>query len=184
MTPSFDIQKLVERCQSGDQDAFGQIYEHYVDSIYRYVYFKVDESDAEDLTETIFVKVWENVRQYKIQSGAQFSSWLFRIAHNVVVDHYRMNHSIEALVDDYQDNRIEHNPIHIANGSLDSEILKNAIGQLKGVYQQVLILKYMNNLSNKEIADSMKKSEGSLRILQYRALRALRKILDDKGFAY
>lgn len=177
------IQKFVSACQNGDHDSFGHIYEQYVDAIYRYVYYKVDASDVEDLTETVFVKAWENISQYK-QQKCNFSSWLFRIAHNVVVDHYRMNHSTSALVEDYQDHRVEHNPLFSAQRSMTQDFVHESLTHLKDIYQQVLVLKFLNNLSNNEIAQILGKSNGSLRILQYRALRALRKVLEERGIEY
>lgn len=177
------IQQFVIACQNGDQEAFGRIYDEYIDRIYRYIYYKVDAADVEDLTETTFVKAWENIRKYRRQE-CQFSSWLFRIAHNTVVDHYRMNHTIDALVDDYQDHRVEHNPASSTQRSMNRDVVRDSLKHLKDIYQQVLVLKFLNNLSNTEIAQILGKSEGSLRILQYRALRALRKVLESKNITY
>lgn len=175
-----EVQVLVDRTKSGDRDAFALLYERYVDQIYRYIYFRVDAADAEDLTETVFVKAWEKMQSYK-NNGNTFSSWLFRIAHNLVIDHYRLNHSIEAITDEYQEYRSEYHPGVVTERVLESDLLKKGLKHLKDDYRQFLILKYISDLSNKDIAKLLDKSEGSLRILQYRALRALRTILQDMG---
>jgi RNA polymerase sigma-70 factor (ECF subfamily) len=177
-----EIQQLVDRVKSGDKDAFGLIYEEFVDRLYRYVFFRVDSEDAEDLLETVFVKAWENIGKYKA-TGDKFSSWLFRIAHNLVVDHYRLNHSIEAITEEYQEYRAEHHPGVSAERSLESNLLKKGLSALKDEYQQVLVLKYINDMPNSDVAAILGKSEGNLRVLQYRALRALRGVLQDMGWS-
>ena len=167
-------------CQNGDQDAFGHLYDHFVDAIYRYVYFRVRQTEAEDLTEAVFVKAWENITQYK-QGQFRFSSWLFRIAHNVVVDHYRTNRSVEELVEEYKDERTERHPISQTEVKLTNTMLRGSIAELKQIYQHVLVLKFFDDFSNAEVAEILGKSEGSLRILQFRALRALKKVLQTRG---
>src|SRR3989338_10018248 len=83
-----EIERLVLKIQQGDHDAFATLYDIFIDPIYRYVYYRVNQNDAEDLTEVVFLKVWENILQYKKQKST-FAAWIFRIAHNLVVDHYR-----------------------------------------------------------------------------------------------
>lgn len=180
-----EIEKLVKKSQKGDQDAFAGIYDIFIDPIYRYVYYRVKSVDAEDLVETVFLKVWENIRQYKPRKKS-FSAWIFRIAHNLVVDYYRSSkgNMIEELTPQVPDQSREHNPIRVTQGVLDQDALKEAIGKLKKQYQEVIIYKFINDLSNKEIADILKKSEGSLRILQFRALKALKRELLDMGVKY
>lgn len=175
-----EIQALVEMTKRGDKDAFASLYERYVDQIYRYVYFRVKEAEAEDLVETVFVKAWEKISSYK-NTGDTFSSWLFRIAHNLVVDHYRKHKTIEEITEEYQEYRAEYHPGVTTERTLQNDVLKHGLQELKEEYQQVLVLKYINELSNHEIAKLLDKSEGSLRILQFRALKSLRKILEEKG---
>lgn len=180
-----EIEKLVKKSQKGDQDAFAEIYDIFIDPIYRYVYYRVKSVDAEDLVETVFLKVWENIRQYKPRKKS-FSAWMFRIAHNLVVDYYRASKGnfIEELTLQLPDQSREHNPICVTQGVLDQDLLKEAIGKLKKQYQEIIIYKFINDLSSKEIADILKKSEGSLRILQFRALKALKRELIDMGVKY
>src|SRR3989338_4786186 len=115
-----EVEKLVELVQDGDHEAFSRIYDIFIDPIYRYVYYRVNSADAEDLVETVFLKVWENIRQYKPKKKS-FSAWVFRIAHNLVVDYYRASKSnfVEELDMQIADQDRQHNPIHITQNVLD-----------------------------------------------------------------
>lgn len=180
-----NIEIFVERAKAGDHEAFAKIYDNLIDPIYRYVYYRVRSADAEDLVETVFLKVWENLKQYKKQKSS-FSSWVFRIAHNLVVDYYRAHKDqlFQQLNPQIPDQDRLHNPIRNAVNALDKDILKKAIVCLKIKYQEIIIYKFVNDLSNKEIAEIMGKSEGSLRILQYRALQALKRELEKFNMEY
>lgn len=176
-----EIEALVVKSQKGDQEAFAKIYDTYVTPIYRYIFYKVKAEDVEDLTEILFLKAWENVRKYKKRKNTTFKSWLFRIAHNLVVDHYRLNREHSSLNPFISDTKKEADPMRLTQDSLNNDKLKLAISKLKKNYQQILILKFINDLSNTEISEILKKSEGSVRILQFRALRALKAELTDMG---
>lgn len=180
-----EVEKYVKLAQKGDQNAFAKIYDIFIDPIYRYVYYRVNSSEAEDLIETVFLKVWENIRQYRPRKKS-FSSWIFRIAHNLVIDYYRgyKNGVFEELTPQMPDQTREHNPICSAQNVLDKESLRVALSKLKRQYSEIIIYKFINELSNKEITEIMKKSEGSLRILQFRALKALKKELENMGISY
>lgn len=182
---SEEIEKLVKMAQKGDHDSFAELYDIFIDPIYRYVFYRVKSVDAEDLVETVFLKVWENIKQYKPQKK-MFSAWVFRIAHNLVVDYYRA--SKDGLMDELSvqlpDQDREHNPIKKTQDVLSKEVLKQAISKLKRQYQDIIIYKFINDLSNKELVDVFEKSEGSLRILQFRALKALKKELKNMGLEY
>jgi len=176
------IEELVERAQGGDTEAFAAIYDNFVDQIYRYIYFRVPKGEAEDLTETVFLKAWEKIRQYK-PDNKTFSAWIFRIAHNLIVDTYRFKKDKEVveLTPDVPEYRREHNPIKMTESNLHSDRLKVALSKLKRGYRQIVVLKFINELSNAEIAEILKKSEGSVRILQFRALKALKRELSEIG---
>lgn len=177
-----EIEALVSKAQDGDVDSFAVVYDHFVDKIYRYVYYRVPKEDVEDITEMVFLKAWEKLKQYK--SGRKsFSAWIFRIAHNLVVDTYRFKKDKEfvELSPNVPEHRREHNPIKVTENSLHSDKLKTAISKIKKNYRQIVVLKFINELSNVEIAQVLNKSEGSVRILQFRALKALKKELEDMG---
>lgn len=176
-----EIEALVVKSQKGDREAFAKVYDIYVTPIYRYIFYKVKAHNVEDLTEILFLKAWENIRKYKKRKNTTFKSWLFRIAHNLVVDHYRLNREHSSLQEWIPDNKKEADPTRLAQDSLNSDRLKLAMSKLKKNYQQVLILKFVNDLSNTEVSNVLKKSEGSVRILQFRALKALKLELVDMG---
>jgi RNA polymerase sigma-70 factor (ECF subfamily) len=175
------IEELVKKSQKGDSEAFAELYEHFVTPIYRYIFFKVKKEDVEDLTETLFLKAWENIKKYKKKKKTNFKSWIYRIAHNLVVDHYRLTREHSSLDPRIKETKREANPIDKADLNINNENLKLAISKLKKNYQQVLILKFINELSNEEISKILKKSEGSIRILQFRALKALKQSFEDMG---
>jgi RNA polymerase sigma-70 factor (ECF subfamily) len=175
------LEELVLKVQNGDLKAFTKLYEHYVDRVYRYFFFKTDQESAYDLTETVFLKVWENIRKYKKREKANFSSWVFTIAHNLLVDHYRDNKVTAELDEGQADHKQDSNPVYLAEQSLTRDNLKSALGKLKSTYREVINLSFMSGLDNLEVAKIMKKTEGSLRVLKFRALQELKKILQEMG---
>jgi RNA polymerase sigma-70 factor (ECF subfamily) len=179
-----EIEKLVELSQEGDANAFAQIYDFLVQPIYRYIYFKVDKSEALDLTEALFLKAWENIQSYKKEKSGSFSAWLFRIAHNLVVDHYRLRKEFVPLDYTMADEKKDSDPVFLLERQLSHEFLREAIAKINKKYQQIIILKYINELDNEIIAKIMKKSEGSIRILKFRALKALKRALEEMGVCY
>ena len=181
-----EIEALVVEAQKGDHQSFAQIYDIFIDPIYRYVFFRVKDDEAEDIVETVFLRVWEHLKSYKKKKNKSFSSWVYRIAHNLVIDHYRADKSnlMVELSPQLPDQNREHNPIKNTQQSLDKENLKVAISKLKKNYQEIIVYKFINQLNNKEVAQILKKSEGSLRILQFRALKALKKELKAMGVKY
>lgn len=178
--PEDRIDLLVVRSQKGDAEAFGELYDILINSIYRYIYYRANQREVEDLTELVFLKVWENIRKYK-KGNTTFKAWVFRIAHNLLVDHYRTHRSISSLDYNIRDMRKESDPVHVAELQLNNEILVSALAKLKKNYREVLVLKFINELENDEIARVLNKREGSVRVLQFRALNALRKELESSG---
>lgn len=174
-SPEIDL--LVQSSQAGDADAFGELYEKFLSSIYKYIYFKVPAEEAEDLTETVFLKAWENIRKYR-SGQASFSSWLFRIAHNTVVDYYRTNKETLELEEHIEDKKSATDPKKKAENTFLAEDLKQALKEIAPKQKEVLILKYINGHSNEEIAQIINKSEGAVRILQMRGLQNLKKYME------
>lgn len=182
-TEKREIERLVVEAQKGDEEAFTKLYDLFVNPLYRYVYFRCNGADTEDLLTTIFMKTWINLKKYRFQEHS-FSAWIFRIAHNVVIDFYRAsqtNQPPSPLDETHQDPKKENHSSNSMEQHLNREILKLAIPRLKEPYQQVIVLKFLNEMENDELAEVLGKSENSLRILQYRALRQLRKILNEMG---
>ncbi len=176
-----DLDKLVEQAQKGDAEAFAGIYDELVKPVYRYIYYRVEDAIAEDLTEETFLKVWQNLKKYK-KGKNPFSSWVFRIAHNLLVDHYRQSKTTEMIEETIADTKKESNPHHQADLKLTQIRLRKVIRRLPDNYQEVIILKYINELDNKEIAHAIGKSEGAVRTIQFRALERLRSLLSEDNF--
>jgi len=176
---SKDLGPLVEKAQKGDTQAFGEIYDALVKPVYRYVYYRVNREIAEDLTEETFLKAWQNLSKYK-QGKHPFSAWVFRIAHNLVVDHYRKHEESAEIDENFADEKAHASPSYEINLKLNEVRLKKALKTLPENYQQVIILKYINEEENAVIAKVIGKSEGAVRTLQFRALEKLRRILEEK----
>ncbi len=172
--------ELIARAIQGDKEAFGDLYELYLDQIYRYAYFRVgDNNTAEDLTETAFLKAWERlqVKSEKL-SIYNFRAWIYRIAHNLVIDHYRMKKQhlhldqVEPLKD------TDPAPETVTLNSQQGEQLAQAIAQLDPLMQEVIVCRFINQLSHAETAEIIGRNTGYVRVLQYRALQQLRAILE------
>lgn len=177
--PTKDLGPLVNLAKEGDSEAFGKIYDILVKPIYRYIYYRVDPQIAEDLTEETFLKAWQKLSSYK-EGKSPFSSWVFRIAHNLVVDYYRKNETSLEIDENYADSKITSNPGYEISLKFNQIKLRKAINKLPENYQQVIILKYINDEDNEVIAKVIGKSEGAVRTLQSRALEKLRHLLEEK----
>jgi RNA polymerase sigma-70 factor, ECF subfamily len=173
--------RLVELAISGDFDSFAALYSLHLDEIYRYIYFRTgDRQDAEDMTEQVFLKAWEALPHYTC-IGRRFINWLYRISHNIVVDHHRGRRSLAAEDDLSSDpNFPDHTQANILDKViLDEEaaLLAAAIGKLPEEYQQVIILRFVEGLGHAQIAQILDRSEVACRGIQHRALSILNKIL-------
>ncbi len=173
--------QLVQNAQKGDPESFGKLYDTYVSPIYRFVYLKTShKEDAEDLTHQVFLNAWQNIKNYKFQ-GFPFSSWLYKIASNSVIDYYRTRKhylNIETISEDKVAENFETG--NILDDSFDLQSVKNALSQLEPAQQNVIIMKFVNDMSNKEIAVALNKNEGAIRVIQHRALKQLKTILEIK----
>lgn len=174
-----DLSALVTLAKKGDTEAFGRVYDALVKPVYRYIYYRVEPQIAEDLTEETFLKAWQNLKKYK-QRKNPFSSWVFKIAHNLVCDYYRKNETTSEIDENIADPQEHLSPERTITIKFTQTHLRTAIKKLPENSQQVIILKYINELDNNEIAKTIGKSEGAIRIIQFRALKQLRSILEEK----
>lgn len=173
-----DEEGLVRRAQQRDTEAFSLLYEAYFDKIYRYTVLRVrNETEAEDITQQVFMKMLQSITSYKMK-GVPFSSWIYRIAHNQVVDFLRQQNkkstiNIEGipLLDMIDD------PQQEMERKIDIEQLKQAIQKLTQAQQEVLSLRFTGELSIAQCAEVMGKSQGAIKALQHSAVLALRKSL-------
>lgn len=167
---------LIDRTASGDAEAFGELYNIFVERIYRYLFYQVrDKMTAEDILQETFVKVWRAIRSSKVSSQT-FISWLYRIAHNQLVDTIRRNYRRLSTVEKVKNSYDIEVPEHMFDAE-QRDLLK-VVDTLPQMQKQVIILKFIEGLSNSEIGQVIGKSRGAIRILQMRALASLRQQLE------
>jgi RNA polymerase sigma-70 factor (ECF subfamily) len=173
---------LVQRAQQRDSQAFAELYEAYFDKIYRYIAMRVrNEMEAEDLTQQVFMKMLQSITAYKSQ-GVPFSSWVYRIAHNQVVDFHRhQNKKSTVDIDGMPWLEAEDDPQKQLEQQFDIEELKAAMQQLTVAQQEVLTLRFTSDMPIAQCAEIMGKSEGAIKALQHSAVQALRKTLVGKN---
>ena len=179
--PLTNERQLVLQAQAGNSEAFGQLYDAYMERIYRFVYFRVeDQQTAEDITSQVFLKAWSNLDRFQF-SRTPYLAWLYTIAHNAVIDHYRTRKVTTAL-DDVQLSQPDHSEAVENDIDLTVEMrsVKSALQTLTDDQQRVLTLKFIEGMSNNEIARHLGKREGAIRALQMRGLQALAKQLEEK----
>jgi RNA polymerase sigma-70 factor (ECF subfamily) len=169
--------QLVDRARAGDAEAFGQLYLLHLERIYRYVYYRVGTaSEAEDLTEHVFLKAWEAVGRYESR-GLPFAAWLYRMAHNAVIDHYRASRPTTPIDGSFDLEDEKQSPTDAVMAGVDREELRRAIQRLSHDQQQVVVMRFVEGLSHADVAQLLGKSEGAVRVIQHRALRAMGRYL-------
>lgn len=168
--------EILARAATGDQDAFGELYERYVARIYNYIYYRTGNAhDAEDLTARVFYRAMKHIHNYH-HRGLPFSAWLYRIAHNLVANWHRDNsRKNEIPLDDgiLSAHGGEYPEQELLRGE-EKEWLLALIRKLPVDRQQLIILKFVDHLSNTEIGAIMGKTEGAIKSLYHRTLLALR----------
>ncbi len=175
-------QDLVLRAIEGDMESFGELYERYVEEIYNYAFYRVNEvREAEDITETAFLKAFECLTAYdENQPIENFRAWIYRITRNKIIDHYRTRKETVPLVPELPLTSLDMVPeADIENRELFEAVLR-AIRQLNGNYKEVILCRFINGLSHRETAKVLDLTENHVRTLQFRALIKVRKILMEE----
>lgn len=176
-----DEETLILKAKNGNAEAFGILYDAYLPKIYRFIYFRVGnrKEEAEDITHQVFLNAWQNIEKYESR-GFPFSSWLYRIATNSVIDFYRtrrVHQDIETVPEEFiaELARVDEtlDDTHALRG------IMQALTKLEPDQQNVLIMKFVDDLSTKEIATALQKSEGAVRVIQHRALKQLKQHVDE-----
>jgi RNA polymerase sigma-70 factor (ECF subfamily) len=178
-----DERELILRAKKGDSVAFGVLYDRHLPAIYRFILLKVGgaKGEAEDLTHEVFLNAWRNVGHYEFK-GFPFTSWLYRIARNAVIDHYRTakkNINLDAVPEEVFAERSDVG--ERLDASFAAAEIRVHLAKLEPVYQDVLIMKFVEELTNREIAAALQKSEGAIRVIQHRALKQLKKSIEGLG---
>jgi RNA polymerase sigma-70 factor, ECF subfamily len=178
--PLLDEARFVDQAKSGDPEAFARLYDAYVERVTRYIYFRVSEEvDTEDLVSQVFLKAWENLDRYKMGTSP-FIAWLYTIARNLVIDHYRTKKDALPLEEAIALPSEMEMPDEEAQTRFDLQAMRDALQFLTSDQQQALILKYIAGLPNDSIAKVMNKQEGTVRGLQMRGLQTLSKYMKEK----
>jgi RNA polymerase sigma-70 factor (ECF subfamily) len=172
---------IVQRAQQGDAEAFGELYDRYVDVVYRYVQYRVASTAlAEDLTSETFLRALRRITSYTWQ-GRDFGAWLVTIARNLIADHYksgryRMEVATSDLVEAGAD-RTQEGPEGEVLAGLTNDTLLEAVKRLNSEQQECIALRFLQGMSVAETAKIMGKNEGAIKALQYRAVKTLSRLL-------
>ena len=176
---------LLLRLKKKDPEAFSEIYNFYVTPVYRFIYFKVSsKQDAEDITSEVFLKTWQFVTESDDEIE-NLRALLYRIARNLVIDSYRRKATqnltqdaevLEAVPDERQQRLLEQ-----AESSVEMKSIEHVLRKMKDEYRELIILRYVEDLSISEIAEVLGKSKGSVRVQLHRALKIARELANEHG---
>jgi RNA polymerase sigma-70 factor (ECF subfamily) len=171
-----DPKELIAQAKNGDAEAFGKLYNLYYTQIFRYIYFQVrNKHEAEDLAQTVFLKVFRSITAF--QEKASPLGYFYTVARNTVIDHWRKKKEValEDMSEFFANIPGTHdNPRESAEKKELGETIHEAIGHLTQKQREIVMLKFINELSNREIAGLLDKTEEAIRQLQFRALKTLR----------
>lgn len=166
----------------GDKKAYGELYDNYTVSIYRFIFFKVSSvEEAEDLTSETFLKTWNYlIDQEKASKIDAFRPFIYKVARNLVIDYYRQRVEEVSLEGNQIDKTDESKDIRL-KVELDKQLedIEKGLRQLKEEYREVIILKYIEDLNTSEIAEIIGKSKNTTRVLAHRAIKALKEITKE-----
>jgi len=175
---SLEDEIVVDRATAGDREAFGELYDRCVRRVFRHVLYMVNDVDlAEDLTEQTFLRALEAIHRYE-RRGVPFLAWLLRIVRNLYLNDQRVQRNNSSIRKNW-DGGIVVSPESYCEAKLDGEEVWRAVRALDGDQRQVIVLRFMDGLSYADVARVLGKSVGAVRVAQYRALRALRRRLED-----
>jgi RNA polymerase sigma-70 factor (ECF subfamily) len=171
------------RAAGGDKEAFGVLYDRYVGRIYNYIYYRTgNQHDAEDLTARVFTRAMKHITNYQ-DRGVPISAWLYRIAHNLVANWHRDNSRRQevGLDETYQMPAKLEQPESVLMRSEQEDFLLDLVSRLPEDRQQLLILKFVDHMSNAEIGEIMGRTEGAIKSLYHRTLLSLRDEVKNLG---
>lgn len=174
-----ELKSALEEAQSGNRQAFGLIYDHFSERLYKFIFFRIGHKEvAEDILSDTFVKGWMKIDQ--ATSHKSLSAWLYQVAKNNIIDYYRIKkitvplEEVENILEDAV------NPVDLTDLSFDQKKLVELIRHLPKDQQEVIKYKFFEDLTNPEIAQILNKSEESIRVIQHRAILKLKELLHTK----
>lgn len=174
---------LARRAGSGEAEAFGVLYDRYVDAVYRYVFYRVrNEAEAEDVTSDVFMRALRAIPKYEPRQA--FLAWLYRIARNAVIDRSRRQASRQQV--SFEDALAHPNADQVVNpdagllAGSDASVVRVAMRQLTPLQQEILVLRYVEGYDTKTISKLVGKRDGTIRGIEFRALSALRALIPSR----
>jgi RNA polymerase sigma-70 factor (ECF subfamily) len=175
-----DIETLIYRAQNGEDNAFAFLYGKYFDQVFRYIFLRVRQAEqSEDLTQEVFLRAWHNIGSYQYQ-GKSLANWLFRIAHNLIIDYYRRSNKTRCIpVNEMLP--ADEDPVITVEERMGMSMVKQAIEGLPARQKEVISLRFIAELSVAETAQMTGITEGSVKKLQHEALLKLKRQLDRRG---
>ena len=177
--PEQQIETIVDRAAGGDTEAFGRLYDIYADRIYRHIYYRTSNADdARDLTQEVFAKAWQALPRYK-RTKTPFLGWLFTISHNRVIDYYRTKKDHVCLNNEIDWGSQVNNPENLLESAFTQQEVRKVILQLPEDQQQVIIMSFIEGFEYPEIAATLNKTEGNIRVIMHRGLKKMREILGE-----
>jgi len=185
----FKDKQTLSKLRSHDKEAFIKVYDDHVAEIYRFVYFKIgNKEEANDLTSIIFLKTWNHIQNNSLVDAKTLRALLYKVARTSIIDYYRETGNKLSVTDSLDD---ENNRIEVVDEALNSEekidreadleLIKSKLPLLKEEYREVIIMKFINDLSLDEIAEISGKNKGNVRVLLHRALSALKALVEGDG---
>ncbi len=176
-----DEKAIILGAIDGKASAFGLLYDKYNGQIYRFIYLKVSHrEEAEDLTHQVFLSAWQNIKNYKFK-GFPFSSWLYQIARNQIIDHYRTKKAVSDIENIEEPEMPESSLSEKLDVDMEMEAVKKAILKLSQEQQDIIILRFVDDLSPKEVSIALKRPESTVRVIQHRAIKNLQKIINKSN---
>ncbi len=171
--------ELVTHAQRGEVNAIGRLYDRHRESIFRYLWIRLDDRQlAEDLTGDVFMRMLDALPRYRLQ-GLPFRAWLYRIAHNLLIDYFRkMNHQTTVPIEIAEELEADDDPRQTIEQTLLTERLQAALLRLEPTQCEVIILRFLAGLSLHETAQTLGKTEAAIKALQHRGLSGLRRALE------
>jgi len=172
---------LIARAAQGDREAFGPLYEAYVFKVYRHIYYLVNDPRlAEDLTAQTFLNALEAIHRYEMR-GVPFLAWLLRIAYNLTLNHIKAqkHNGSSPLPNTVEASGAMYSPEESCEAKVAGERIWQGVRHLRGDQRQVIVMRFVDGLSYLDIAQVLGKSVGAVRVIQYRALSTLRRMLED-----
>jgi len=186
LVEKFKDKQILSRLKNRDKEAFIKIYDENVEEIHRFVYFKIgNREEANDLTSMIFLKTWNYIQNKTLVDAKTLRALLYKISRTSIVDYYRENGSKMTVSLDDEDNNIDvidetENPSERLDQQSNLALIKRMLPLLKEEYREVIIMKFINDLSLDEIADISGKTKGNIRVLLHRSLNALKELVEKE----